>query len=140
MAALTASGLARATIARRVAAVSSWYAYLIRDGCAAINPFEGAQRPRLDAGASRTRGLTQEQITAILEHAATSESARTYALLWLMFATAGRIGSILDARIEHLGQDQGHQVLDLVVKGGHVKRFAVPPPALTALRRYLDER
>jgi integrase/recombinase XerD len=140
MAALTESGLARASVARRVAAVSSWYTYLIREQCADINPFEGAERPRLDGQASRTRGLSRKQITAILGHAADHESARTYALLWLMFATAGRISSILDARIEHLSQDLGHQVLDLVVKGGHSKRFVIPPAALAAVWRYLDER
>lgn len=140
MAALTAAGLARATVGRRVAAVSSWYAYLVRERSAAINPFEGAERPRLDAGDSGTRGLSREQVTAVLAHAAAHESARTYALLWLMFATAGRIGSILDARIEDLGQDRHHQVLDLRVKGGRTKRFAVPPAALAAVRDYLAER
>jgi integrase/recombinase XerD len=140
MAALRESGLAPASIGRRVAAVSSWYTYLVREQCAAINPFDGAERPRLDTKGSSTRGLSREQITAILRHAADHESARTYALLWLMFATAGRIGSILDARIEQLSQDLGHQVLDLVVKGGHSKRFATPPAALAAVHRYLDER
>ena len=140
IAALKESGLARASIGRRIAAVSSWYTYLVREQCAAINPFEGAERPRLDTHASRTRGLSREQVTAVLRHAAGHESARTYALLWLMFATAGRIGSILDARIEQLSQDRGHQVLDLAVKGGQVKRFAIPPAALAALQRYLEER
>jgi integrase/recombinase XerD len=140
MAALKESGLARATIGRRVAAVSSWYTYLVREQCAATNPFEGAERPRLDTKASSTRGLSRQQITAILGHAADHESARTCALLWLMFATAGRISSILDARVEHLGQDLGHQVLDLVVKGGGTKRFVIPPTALAMVRRYLDER
>lgn len=140
MAAMNASGLARATIGRRVAAVSSWYTYLVREQCAVINPFEGAERPRLDTNDSSTRGLSRAQITAVLGHAAAHESARTYALLWLMFATAGRISSILDARIEDLGQDRGHQVLDLVVKGGRRKRFAIPPAALAAVQRYLTER
>lgn len=140
MAALKASGLARASVARRIAAVSSWYTYLVREQCAALNPFEGAERPRLDSKASSTRGLSSEQITAILGHAAADESMRTHALLWLMFATAGRISSVLDARIENLSQDRGHQVLDLMVKGATTKRFAIPPPALAALQRYLAER
>ena len=140
MAALKATGLARATIGRRVAAVSSWYAYLIREQGAAINPFDGAERPRLDTHTSSTRGLSKDQITAILGHAAANESVRTYALLWLMFATAGRISSILESRIENLGQDRGHQVLDLVVKGGQRKRFAIPPAALAAVQDYLEER
>jgi site-specific recombinase XerD len=140
VAALNASGLARATIGRRVAALSSWYTYLVREQCAVLNPFEGAERPRLDTGHSATRGLSREQVTSILHHAAVHESSRTYALLWLMFATAGRINSILDARIEDLSQDRHHQVLDLRVKGGQSKRFAVPPAALAALRDYLAER
>lgn len=140
MAELKASGLARATIGRRVAAVSSWYTYLVRERGAAVNPFDGAERPRLDTAASATRGLSREQITAVLAHADRHESARTRALLWLMFATAGRIGSLLAARIEHLGQDRGHQVIDLQVKGGAMKRFAVPPAALAAIERYLTER
>ena len=140
MAALGASGLARATIGRRVAAVSSWYRYLVREQCAVLNPFEGAERPRLDPGDSSTRGLSREQVTSILGHAAAHESARTCALLWLMFATAGRISSILDARVEDLSQDRHHQVLDLKVKGGRSKRFAIPPVALAAIHDYLEER
>lgn len=140
LAALNASGLARATIGRRVAAVSSWYTYLVRERCAILNPFEGAERPRLDPGDSSTRGLSREQITSILGYAGVHESARTCALLWLMFATAGRISSILDARIEDLGQDRHHQVLDVRVKGGRSKRFAIPPVALAAVQDYLAER
>lgn len=140
LAALKGSGLARATIGRRVAAVSSWYTYLVRERCAAFNPFEGAERPRLDSGDSSTRGLSREQIMSMLRYAAAHESARTYALLWLMFVTAGRIGSILDARIEDLSQDRGHQVLDLAVKGGRSKRFAIPPAALAAIQDHLAER
>ncbi|WP_051466716.1 tyrosine-type recombinase/integrase [Actinomadura oligospora] len=137
---LVASGLARATVNRRVAAVSSWYRYLVREGCVAANPFEGAERPRMDTRHSRTRGLSKQQVTDVLAHAAEHESARTYALLWLMFATAGRIGSLLSARIEDLSEDSGHRVLDVVVKGGQSKRFALPPPAVAALDRYLAER
>ncbi|WP_171064504.1 tyrosine-type recombinase/integrase [Actinomadura soli] len=140
MAELAASGLARATIGRRVAAVSSWYTYLVREQGAATNPFDGAERPRLDTAASATRALSREQMTAVLAHAAEHETARTQALLWLMFATAGRIGSLLSARIEDLGQDRGHQVIDLTVKGGTIKRFAVPPAALAAIEHYLNER
>lgn len=140
MAELKASGLARATIGRRVAAVSSWYTYLVREQVAMVNPFDGAERPRTDTTASATRGLSRRQVTAVLAHAAEHETARTHALLWLMFATAGRIGSLLSVRIEQLGQDRGHQVIDLTVKGGSVKRFVVPPAALAAIDRYLSER
>ncbi|MEV4254180.1 tyrosine-type recombinase/integrase [Spirillospora sp. NPDC049652] len=137
---LVASGLARATVNRRVAAVSSWYRYLVREGCVTANPFEGAERPRMDTRHSRTRGLSKQQVAELLGYAAEHESARTYALVWLMFATAGRIGSLLSARIEDIGEDSGHRVLDVVAKGGQSKRFALPPPAVAALDRYLAER
>src|SRR6202008_1482954 len=113
--------------------------YLVREQCAVLNPFEGAERPRLDTSDSSTRGLSREQITSILGHAAVHESARTYALVLLMFGTAGRINSILDARVEDLSQDRHHQVLDLRVKGGRSKRFAIPPVALAAIQDYIAE-
>ncbi|WP_433469829.1 tyrosine-type recombinase/integrase [Spirillospora sp. CA-128828] len=140
MAELKASGLARATVGRRVAAVSSWYTYLVRKQCVAVNPFDGAERPRLDTSTSTTRGMSREQMSALLAHAAQHETARTHALLWLMFATAGRIGSVLAARVQDLDQDRGHQVIDLTVKGGTTKRFVVPPAALAAIHAYLAER
>jgi integrase/recombinase XerD len=139
-AALSVAGLADSTVALRLAAASSWYTYLIRHEVAAANPFEGMERPSLAGRKSSTRGLSREQMAAVLAHARDHESPRTYALLWLLYATAARIGSILEARVEQLGYDSGYQVIDLVTKGGKHDRKKLPPAAYDAVRTYLGDR
>lgn len=139
-AALREAGFAKSTRGRRLAVASSWYAYLLRAEVAERNPFAGMDRPSVDADSSPTRGLTADQLGALLAHAREHESPRTYALLVVLATTAGRIGSILAATVGAIGQDQGHRVLDLVVKGNTAKRVVLVPLAVEAAEAYLATR
>ncbi|MFI1148698.1 tyrosine-type recombinase/integrase [Streptomyces sp. NPDC020817] len=139
-AALRDSGLAKSTRARRLAAASSWYDYLVRAEVAERNPFLGMDRPSVSADDSPTRGMSPAQLAALLTYARERESARTYALLVLLSTTAARIGSVLDARAGSLGQDKGHRVIDLTTKRNRQKRFVLVPLAVEALEMYLAER
>lgn len=134
--ALRATGLAKSTRARRLAAASSWYTYLIRADVADRNPFEGMDRPSVSADDSPTRGLTAAQLATLLSYARDHESPRTYALLATLATTAGRIGSVLALTHGSLGHDQGHRVADLVVKGDHKKRVVLVPLAVEAIDRH----
>jgi site-specific recombinase XerD len=139
-AALRESGLAKSTRARRLAAASSWYAYLVRAEVAERNPFAGMDRPSVSADDSPTRGMTPAQLAKLLTYAREHETARTYALLVTLATTAGRIGSILAAPVAAVGHDEGHRVIDLVVKGNHAKRVVLVPLAVAAIETYLAER
>lgn len=139
-AALRDSGLAKSTRARRLAAASSWYEYLVRAEVAERNPFAGMDRPSVAADDSPTRGMTPAQLGQMLTHAREHETARTYALLVTLATTAGRIGSVLAATVSAVGHDEGHRVIDLVVKGDKKKRVVLPPLAVNALDAYLAER
>lgn len=139
-AALRESGLAKSTRARRLAAASSWYAYLVRAEVAERNPFAGMDRPSVSADDSPTRGMTPAQLAKLLTYAREHETARTYALLIVLATTAGRIGSILAAPVGAVGHDEGHRVIDLVVKGNHRKRVVLVPLAVAAIETYLAER
>ncbi|MFF6939970.1 tyrosine-type recombinase/integrase [Streptomyces lavendulae] len=138
--ALRESGLAKSTRARRLAAASSWYDYLVRAECADRNPFLAMDRPSVSADDSPTRGMTPDQLAAFLTHAREQESARTYALLVLLATTAARIGSVLSAPVGALGHDEGHRTIDLVTKGDHAKRFVLVPIAVEAVEAYLATR
>ena len=138
--ALRTTGLAKSTRARRLAAASSWYAYLVRADVAARNPFTGMERPSVSADASSTRGMTPAELGTLLSYAQQHESARTYALLTVLATTAGRIGSVLAVTIGALGTDQGHRTADLVVKGGKTQRVVLVPLAVAAIDAYLSER
>jgi site-specific recombinase XerD len=135
--ALRETGLAKSTRARRLAAASSWYSYLIRADIADRNPFEGMDRPSVSADDSPTRGMTPKQLATLLAYARDHETTRTYALLTTLATTAGRIGSVLALTGGHIGHDQGHRVADLVVKGGNKKRVVLVPLAVEAIERHL---
>lgn len=135
--ALRETGLAKSTRARRLAAASSWYRYLVRADVADRNPFEGMDRPSVSADDSPTRGLTAEQLGTLLRYARDHESTRTYALLATLATTAGRIGSVLALTVGKLGHDQGHRVADLKTKGNHHKRVVLVPLAVDAIDRHL---
>ncbi|MCW2904980.1 MAG: integrase [Streptosporangiaceae bacterium] len=139
-AALRAAGLADSTRARRLSAVSSWYAYLTRSRLAARNPFgEGMERPSVPQ-TSETRGLSEDELERMLAYTGARESARTHALLALMVATGCRVSSVTRTTLASMGRDRGHAVIDLPVKGGNTKRFVLPPFATDAVDRYLAER
>ena len=138
--ALSDAGLAKSTQARRLAAASAWYDYLVRAEVAEKNPFAGMDRPSVSADDSPTRGMTPAQLAQVLKYARQEESPRTYALLATLATTAARIGSILSAPVGALGHDEGHRVIDLRTKGDHKKRFVLVPLAVEALETYLIER
>lgn len=136
---------AEATIARRIAAVSSWYEYLITGTAddpqplVTRNPAGRATRPRLDPDYSPTVGLTDLETDRLLA-AADADSATTCALIRMEFTIGLRVGSTLAARVEHLGWDQGHRVLDITVKGGKTSRVPLPPVVADAVDQMLAER
>lgn len=133
------AGLVNATRARRLSAVSSWCGYLVHADAATRNPFEHMARPRLPK-TSKTKGLSEDQLHRFLAYAQERESARTYALLSLMAATACRVGSVTGALLSGIGEDHGHRVIDMPVKGGELKRFVLPAVTADALAAWLAER
>src|SRR5690606_16074917 len=76
----------------------------------------------------------------LLAYASVWETPRTFALLAVMIATGCRVSSVTGTTIGSIGHDSGHTVIDLPVKGGHTKRFVLPPFAAAALNRYLADR
>ena len=139
-AALREAGLAKTTRARRLAVASAWYEYLVRSEIADRNPFAGMDRPKVSQDDSSTSGLTPAELGAILAYARDHESTRTYALLVTLATTAGRITSVLNVTVGAMGHDQGHRVLDLIVKGDKKKRVVLVPLAVESIERHLAAR
>jgi integrase/recombinase XerD len=138
-AAMSVVGLADATIARRLAAASSWYSYAVRHDAATRNPFTDMERPSVDAERGG-RALSREETAAVLAHCAAHETLRTTALMWTLYATAARVSSVLDADVTDLGYDQGHRVLTLTGKGAKTRKRAIPPQAGAAIDAYVGDR
>lgn len=139
------AGAARRSIARRLSAVASWYAYLIRNTAAdpqpliTWNPADTDARPKIDRDESPTIGLSRSEAGRLIV-AADADGARSSAIIRLMLTNALRCGVISSLEVTDYGADRGHRVLDMTVKGGKLKRDPVPPPSARAIDMYLASR
>lgn len=134
---LTLTG-APSTVARKLAAASSFYSYASAEPGSTIDshPVRRVVRPRVDADHSDTRGLSEPEAHAYLD-AARQDGARAYALVALLLTTGARISEVLGANLADLQHDAGHRVLVVTRKGGKRQKIALVPRALDALAAYL---
>jgi integrase/recombinase XerD len=132
----TLDGLAPATVAAKLAALSSFYRYAVSADVIAGNPVELVKRPRVDADHSSTEGLSRDQAKALLA-AARADGPRSHALVSLLLFTGIRLSEALNASTTDYGHDTGHRTLSIRRKGGKDGKVAVPAPAVDALNAYL---
>lgn len=125
-----------ATVAQKLAAVSSFYRYAVSAELVTANPVELVKRPKVDADHSNTQGLTKDQARALLA-AAQADSPRAHALVSLLVFTGIRLSEALNASTADYGHDTGHRTLSVQRKGGTGGKVAVPAPAVEALNAYL---
>lgn len=137
------AGLAPASRARALAAVSSFYAYAADTGAIRHNPAARVRRPRLDRDRSATVALTAAEARELLASAAADRHApphRSHALISLLLATGLRVGEAIRADVADLAFDRGHRILRVVRKGGRPGVVPLPPATLGVLDRYLAAR
>jgi len=123
---------APSSIARRLAAVSSFYKFAGAEGVVPSQPVQHVKRPRIDADHSATRGLSKDEARAFLA-AARDDSPRSYALATLLLFTGVRISEALGANLSDMQHDSGHRVLVVTRKGGKRAKIALPAPVVDAL-------
>ncbi|WP_420117654.1 tyrosine-type recombinase/integrase [Micromonospora sp.] len=141
-----AGAASAATRARRLAAVSAFYSWLIaedrtdRANPAAIDP---KQKPKTYPARPRTAGLSRVQAEALLAAADADtgpQAARTAAIVALLLYTGLRVGELVGADAEQLGHDRNHRVLRFTAKGGGEHLVALPAPVTRRLDAYLAAR
>jgi integrase/recombinase XerD len=140
---LEAAGLSPASAARKLAAVSGWYAWLARRGHISINPAADLPRPKVGPGALATPGLTRHQALALVYAADTApgpQRARTAALLAVMLFTGARVCEVIGADVGDLGIDQGRRVLWVTRADGRRQSLVLPGPAASRIDAYLAGR
>jgi integrase/recombinase XerD len=136
---LQAVGLQSRTVARRLAAVSSWYTFAVAETAVAHSPTEHVRRPKI-ADRGETPGLTRDELQRLLAAAENHGSPRSRALLVLLATTGLRINEALSRDVEHLAYDRGHRILRLERKGGVSDRTVLTAPVIRALDAYLHGR
>jgi integrase/recombinase XerD len=133
------AGYQPATIARKMAAVSSFYGYLVRRRAMAANPAALATRVDIDRSRTVTFCPDPGQLGPLLV-AAQDRDPRTSALVHLLLLTGVRISEALGADLEDLRTENDMTLVRVVRKGGKVQDVPVPDPAVQALRTYVGSR
>jgi site-specific recombinase XerD len=140
---LDAAELSPASAARKLAAVSSWYAWLARRGHISASPATSVARPRTGPHTPATPALTWDQALTLLHAADTapgSQRSRTAALVAVLLFTGARVSDIIGADVDDLGTDQGHRVLWVTRPNGRRYGLPLPGPAASRIDAYLAGR
>jgi site-specific recombinase XerD len=140
---LQGAGLSAASAARKLAAVSGWYAWLARRGHIAASPAANIARPRRSPSRPATPGLTRDQALVLVRTADRgpgTQRARTAALLAVLLFTGARVTEVIEADLDDLGLDQGRRVLRVTRHDGLRHSLPLPAPAAARLDAYLCTR
>ena len=139
----TGRPFAPASVARRLAALSSWYAYLFDAAVIEHNPMLRVRRPRIDPQHTTTVGLSADETMAWLRAARTDpllDPACAAALGAFLVAIGARVSEVCGEDVADLGHDSGHRTVRLRMKGGKTRTRAVPPPVAAAIDAHLAGR
>ena len=118
-----------ASVARRLAAISAFYRFLLLDEVIEKSPAEYIRRPAIDPDFTATQALTQREALRLLD-AATEHSLRAQTLVDLLLTTGLRISEALNIRESDISEGR----LLITRKGGKKSAVYLPEHTLRNLR------
>jgi integrase/recombinase XerD len=121
---LKSNDYAEATVARKVAAVKSFFAYLQAEGKIKVNPTETLASPKV--GKSLPKPLSVQEIDELLEQPArrnTPEAKRDRAMLELMYATGLRVTELVSLDLEDIQVEGEKPFVRLLGKGNRERQI-----------------
>jgi len=130
---------ARATVARKVAAVKSFCAFLIDAGDLTSNPTAEIDSPRAPKPVPKPMSTTEVDslLREPLKHQ-THEAGRDAAMLELMYATGIRVTELVSLNLDSLHLKPSPAYVRCVGKGAKERTIPVHDNAVQAIDRYLD--
>jgi integrase/recombinase XerD len=131
-------GRARATVARRLCTVTSFYRYAEEEGLLAHSPAVHVRRPRIDYESHAT-GLDRNEVGALLVAAGLGAPGE-HALISLLALNGLRVSEATGADIDRLGIERGHRTLMILRKGGKIVTIPLAPRTARAIDLAIGER
>ncbi len=131
---------AAATVARKVAAVKSFCAFLLDHGEITTNPTASIDSPRAPKPVPRPMSTTD--VDALLREPAkspTPEAIRDAAMLELMYATGMRVTELVSLNLDSFHLEPRPAYVRCLGKGAKERSIPVYEQAVVALERYLNE-
>lgn len=131
-------GIARSSIARKLATLRSFFRYLCREGVVGANPAKLVSTPKLPKRLPAY--LTVDEVDRLLALPEWQDppGARDLAILELFYASGIRLSELTG--LDDRDVDIREGLVRVKGKGGKERMVPVGSKALVALRRYLDRR
>ncbi len=129
---------ATTTIARKIAAVKSFFSYMTTHDLLQSDPSEGLSSPKV--GRALPSPLGVDEVESLLNQPrgkSTPEAMRASAMLELLYATGMRVSELVSLSVADVNLDEGY----VRCRGKGYKERIIPvyPEAIRALRLYIDE-
>jgi site-specific recombinase XerD len=136
LASLGTRRLARATVARKAAALRCYFAWSVRQGRLPLDPARSLRAP---SGKGRLpRVLSAGEIDVLLDRPGGSAlELRDRAALELLYAAGLRVSELCG--LERRGVDLGARTVTVLGKGGKERRVPIHDRAVAALAEWLEE-
>jgi site-specific recombinase XerD len=133
-------GSQASTVRRRLAALSSLFAHLVKFGVVEVNPARDVERPAINRREGMTLAFSQQQARKILdapEHN-TLLGLRDRAILAVGLQVGFRRAEIASLKVGDFHMNRGYDALKVMRKGGKKGSLAIHPQAAQRIRDYLD--
>jgi integrase/recombinase XerC len=129
--------IAKASIARKLSAIRSFFRYLVREEIIAKNPIEQVSSPKLDRRLPSF--LTQEEMEKLLNapDLSTPLGQRDRALLELLYASGLRVSELVGLTLEQIDLESNE--IRVWGKGSKERVVLMGQPAAEALKDYIKE-
>jgi len=129
--ALVGMGLDPSSVERHIAAVKSFFAYLVREGQVKINPTSDIRLPRKSK--RLPKALTMNEAKTLVE---SPKSIRDKAIMELLYATGIRASELVSLTLNDVNLDVGF--IKCFGKGGKERIVPMGAAAVSAVREYID--
>ena len=130
---------AEATVARKVAAMKSFFQYLHAEGIIRHNPTESLESTRV--GKSLPKAISVREVDELLEQPAkrkTPQALRDQAMLELMYATGLRVTELVSLDLDSISLQAQSPCVRCVGKGARERTIPIRKRALRTLASYLS--
>ncbi|MDL1971463.1 MAG: site-specific tyrosine recombinase XerD [Candidatus Desulfofervidaceae bacterium] len=134
---LAQKGLSARTRARILAAIKTFFRFLILTGRLEINPAALMETPRFPHKLPQV--LTLEEVERLLDapDTSTARGLRDKAMLELLYATGLRVSELVKLKLNQLNLEVGY--VFVMGKGAKERLVPIGTKAQEAIKRYLDE-
>jgi integrase/recombinase XerC len=134
---LVDEGVVKASIARKLSAIRSFFRYLVREGIIPKNPIEQVSSPKLDKRLPSF--LTLEEVERLLNapDLSTPLGQRDRALLELLYASGLRVSELVGLTLEQIDLETNE--IRVLGKGSKERVVLMGLPAVEALKNYLEQ-